>query len=61
LFKTTSLTEKIRLQFRAESFNAFNRPEFSSPSGAFGTANFGRITSTNTFARQFQFGLKLLW
>ncbi len=61
LFKTTSLTEKLRLQFRAESFNAFNRPEFSSPSGAFGTANFGRITSTNTFARQYQFGLKLLW
>ncbi len=61
LFKTTSLTEKLRLQFRAESFNAFNRPEFSSPSGAFATANFGRITSTNTFARQYQFGLKLLW
>jgi TonB dependent receptor len=61
LFKTTSLTEKLRLQFRAESFNAFNRPEFSSPSGAFGTANFARITSTNTFARQYQFGLKLLW
>jgi hypothetical protein len=61
LFKTTSITEKLRLQFRAESFNAFNRPEFSSPSGAFGTANFGKITSTNTFARQYQFGLKLLW
>lgn len=61
LFKTTSITEKLRLQFRAESFNAFNRPEFSSPSGAFGTANFGRVTSTNTFARQYQFGLKLLW
>ena len=61
LFKTTTLSEKLRLQFRAESFNAFNRPEFSTPSGAFGTANFGKITSTNTFARQFQFGLKLLW
>ncbi len=61
LFKTTGITEKLRLQFRAEAFNAFNRPEFSSPSGAFGTANFGKITSTNTFARQYQFGLKLLW
>ena len=61
LFKTTTISEKIRLQFRAESFNAFNRPEFSSPNGGFGGANFGRITSTNTFARQFQFGLKLLW
>ncbi len=61
LFKTTTLSEKLRLQFRVESFNAFNRPEFSTPSGAFGTANFGKITSTNTFARQYQFGLKLLW
>jgi hypothetical protein len=60
-FKTTRLTETIRLQFRAESFNALNRPEWSSPSGAFGTANFGRVTSTNTFARQLQFALKLLW
>ncbi len=61
LFKTTSLTEKLRLQFRAESFNAFNQPEFSSPNGGFGGANFAKITSTNTFARQYQFGLKLLW
>jgi hypothetical protein len=60
-FKTTQLTESIRLQFRAEAFNALNRPEWSSPVGAFGTANFGRVTSTNTFARQLQFALKLLW
>jgi hypothetical protein len=61
LFKTTSVTERLRVQFRAESFNAFNRPEFSSPTTDFNSANFGRITSTNTFARQYQFALKLLW
>jgi len=60
-FKTMQLTEVMRLQFRAEAFNAFNRPEWSSPSGAFGTAGFGQITSTNTFARQLQFALKLIW
>lgn len=60
-FKTTQLAESLKLQFRAESFNAFNRPEYSSPSGAFGTAGFGRVTSTNTFARQLQFALKLIW
>ncbi len=60
-FKTNRISETVRLQFRAEAFNAFNRPEYSSPSGAFGTANFGRVTSTNTFARQLQFALKLLW
>jgi len=61
LYKTTNLTEQLRLQFRAESFNAFNRPEYSSPGTGFGSANFGVVTGTNTFARQFQFGLKLLW
>ncbi len=60
-FKTTQLAEFLKLQFRAEAFNAFNRPEYSSPNGAFGTANFGRVTSTNTFARQLQFALKLIW
>jgi hypothetical protein len=60
-FKTNQITETIRLQFRAEAFNAFNRPEWSSPVGDFGTANFGRVTSTNTFARQLQLALKLLW
>lgn len=60
-FKTNRLSETVRLQFRAEAFNAFNRPEYSSPIGAFATANFGRITSTNTFARQLQFALKLIW
>lgn len=60
-FKTLQFAESLRLQFRAEAFNALNRPEYSSPNGAFGNANFGRVTSTNTFARQLQFALKLLW
>ena len=60
-FKTTQLAENIKLQLRAEAFNAFNRPEYSSPNAAFGNANFGRVTSTNTFARQLQFALKLIW
>lgn len=60
-FKTTQITESVRLQFRAESFNAMNRPEWSSPTTAFTNANFTRVLSTNTFNRQFQFALKLLW
>ena len=60
-FKTTRITEELKLQFRAEAFNVLNRPEYSSPGGAFGWANFGVVTSTNTFARQLQFALKLIW
>jgi len=60
-FKTTQLSESVKLQFRAEAFNAFNRPEWSSPNAAFGNVNFARVTSTNTFARQLQFALKLIW
>ena len=61
MFKTTNITERVRLQFRVESFNTLNRPEWSGPGTGFGSPNFGVVTSTNTFARQLQFGLKLLW
>ncbi|MBK7601902.1 MAG: TonB-dependent receptor [Acidobacteria bacterium] len=51
-------TETIRLQFRAEGFNIFNRPNFTVPGTVVGTPTFGRLLQTED-ARQMQFALRL--
>jgi hypothetical protein len=70
LFKNFSITEENKLQFRAEFFNLFNRPNFGAPVGngpnnamlvnSDGTpnANFGQISYTRTPARQIQVALR---
>jgi hypothetical protein len=62
LFKNTDI-ESMRVQFRVEVFNQFNRTNFGNPEmEAFndGRPNptAGRITSTRTPARQIQLGLR---
>jgi len=68
LAKSTSISERLRVQFRAEFFNLLNRANFGSPNAVvFASAaaspspTAGVITSTSTASRQIQFGLKLLW
>jgi hypothetical protein len=77
LMKDIKLTERYRLQFRADGFNVLNHPNFSNPDGglcsvyAFGTCtpnpDFGHSDSTigNLVgigtSRQIQFALKLLF
>ncbi|HUK48334.1 MAG TPA: carboxypeptidase regulatory-like domain-containing protein [Terriglobales bacterium] len=69
-FKTTTLHERLALQFRAEIFNLLNRANLNTPnlitftsSGTTtktsGTA--AAIISTSSSSRQVQFGLKLIW
>ncbi len=59
ILKNFALTERFRLQFRTELFNAFNIVNFDNPSGTtFGQPAFGRITGADA-ARIVQFGLKL--
>ena len=61
LHKDTPITERARLQFRAEVFNIFNHANFADVPGrtAF-TATFGRYTSALN-PRQMQLALKLLF
>ena len=48
-----------RANFNTPNLIAFTPPTVGNPSGLSATA--GVITSTSTFARQVQLGLKLLW
>jgi len=61
LSKHVSIKEKFNIQFRAEAFNAFNRPQFWMPNVAFGSLDFGRITASQqtVLPRVMQFALKL--
>jgi outer membrane receptor protein involved in Fe transport len=46
LFKIFRITENQHADFRFEVFNVFNEAHFAQPGLTFGTATFGRITST---------------
>jgi hypothetical protein len=61
LMKTFPIRERIRTQFRAEFFNAFNRPNFNNPFSTHSTpSRFGRIESAGD-PRIIQLGLKVLF
>jgi len=60
LEKTNSITERFRLTFRAEAFNATNHVVFAGPSTSVTASNFGRIVLSQANApRQIQFSLRL--
>jgi hypothetical protein len=59
VFKQTRLTERVSLEFRAESFNVLNHPTFGLPASNISVpATVGRITSASD-PRATQFGLRL--
>lgn len=75
LVKRTSITERLKTEFRFEAFNIFNHTNFANPNNAnlvvfsgvdaqgngVVPQNFGQLTSTATSSRQLQFGLKFIW
>ncbi|MCZ6767796.1 MAG: TonB-dependent receptor [Acidobacteria bacterium] len=70
ILKDFNVTETSRIQFRAEFFNIFNRPNFGAPGGddielfkdrGAPDPTEAEITETYTSARQIQFSLKFLF
>jgi len=66
ILKTTQITERVRMQFRTDFYNAFNHPQFADPGGlSFGNVGFENIANpasvaiahTNVNPRLIQFGV----
>jgi Carboxypeptidase regulatory-like domain len=65
LSKTTKISERFNIEFRAECYNIMNHPHFSQPTNTITSPVFGLISSTvarpdsTTSARQMQAAIKL--
>jgi hypothetical protein len=60
LLKGFRLTERARMQFRAECFNVANHANFGLPENDIASPNFGRVLQAGP-PRLMQFGLKLMF
>jgi outer membrane receptor protein involved in Fe transport len=59
IFRQFPITERFRVEFRFEMFNATNTPIWAIPVTSLEAPNFGAVTTTANTARQLQFALKL--
>jgi hypothetical protein len=59
LTKTFTIYDRMKMQFRAESYNLCNRPLFESPNMTVTASTFGYITSTTNSPRAIQLALRL--
>jgi hypothetical protein len=58
IFKSVTIMEKVKAQFRLEALNATNTPLFAAPNLSFGSSTFGKITSQVNFSRQLQMAIR---
>ena len=61
IFKTFSVKERLKVQFRGEAFNLANHPLFSDPNTTVTSGTFGIVTNQENQPRQIQLSLKLLF
>ncbi|MEK7408481.1 MAG: TonB-dependent receptor [Acidobacteriota bacterium] len=64
LFKDIPLSvvrEGARIQYRLESFNALNHPQFCGPQSTVNSALFGKVTCQANSPREVQMALKFYW
>jgi len=60
-FRDFSMTEKLKMQFRAEFFNFTNTPHFNNPTSSVNSRDFMRIRSARNDQRTIRFGLRFHW
>jgi hypothetical protein len=60
LLKQLRLTDRTRLQLRAEAFNLLNRVNFDLPDNFFGSPTFGQVLSAGA-PRHIQFGVRMMF
>ncbi len=61
LFKNFKPVERLTLQFRAETFNSFNRVQFSAPNTVLSSGQAGVISAQANSPRNVQLAIKLLF
>jgi hypothetical protein len=61
VYKDTRVKEKVTIQFRWETYNLFNRANFSGFVNTLTSPDFGTYTSTATGPRTMQFAIKALF